>query len=127
MHRFYLPPSECQGKSLTLAGREAHHALHVLRVQSGEQVVVLDGIGHELICEIENHARDRVQLKVIKANRASPLPCQLTLLQAVPKGKLIESIIQKATELGVSRIVPILSERVTTKLDDENAAQKAEK
>jgi 16S rRNA (uracil1498-N3)-methyltransferase len=48
-------------------------------------------------------------------------------LQAVPKGKLIESIIQKATELGVSRIVPILSERVLTHLDQEDGAQKAEK
>ena len=46
MHRFYLPPEQCCGTSLLLAGREAHHALHVLRVQQGERVTVLDGAGH---------------------------------------------------------------------------------
>ena len=47
MHRFYLPPEECQGLLLTLSGREAHHALHVLRLRHGEPVAVLDGAGHE--------------------------------------------------------------------------------
>src|SRR6185436_16411700 len=52
---------------------------------------------------------------------------EITLLQAVPKGKILEVIIQKATELGVSRIVPLLTERVTTRLDAEDDAHKAEK
>jgi len=53
--------------------------------------------------------------------------CAITLLQAIPKGKIIESIIQKATELGVSRVVPILSERVVTHVDRGGAEAKAEK
>jgi 16S rRNA (uracil1498-N3)-methyltransferase len=55
------------------------------------------------------------------------LPYQITLLQAVPKGKIIEAIIQKAVELGVHRVVPLLTERVTTRLDGDSAAHKAEK
>ncbi len=127
MHRFYLPPEECAADSLTLAGREAHHARHVLRVQRGEPVVVLDGAGGELVCEIRDSSRDRVRLTVARRNSIPPLPYRITLVQAVPKGKIIESIIQKATELGVSRVVPLLSERVALRLDDASAAQKADK
>jgi 16S rRNA (uracil1498-N3)-methyltransferase len=127
MHRFYLPPEQCQGTTFSLTGREAHHALRVLRVQRGERVVVLDGVGGELTCEVRNCGRDVVELTVAKRNSVPRLPYQITLLQAVPKGKIIEAIIQKATELGVHRVVPLLSARVTTRLDAGSAAQKAEK
>jgi 16S rRNA (uracil1498-N3)-methyltransferase len=127
MHRFYLPPDECETGSLMLTGREAHHALHVLRVRRGERVVVLDGAGTEYLCEAGNCDRDKVQLEITRKNSIPPLPCQITLLQAVPKGQIIESIIQKATELGVFRIVPLISKRVTARLNDISAAHKAEK
>lgn len=127
MHRFYLPPEECRGDVLTLSGREAHHALHVVRVRDGERVVVLDGAGRELHCEVRACKRDSVSVQVLERNSVPPLPCSITLLQAIPKGKIIESIIQKATELGAARIVPILSERVATHLDSDGAEAKAEK
>jgi len=127
MHRFYLPPDKCKTAPLMLSGREAHHALHVLRVRRGEQIVVLDGAGAEFHCEVQDYDRDKVQLAVTQKNSAPPLPCQITLLQAVPRGKIIEAVIQKATELGAARIVPLLSERVTARLDDESAAHKAGK
>ncbi len=127
MHRFYLPPDECRGQALALAGREAHHALRVLRVQRGERVTVLDGAGSEFLCDIQNANRSTVDLAVVEKTSVPPLPCGITLLQAIPKGKIIEDIIEKATELGAHRIVPILSERVTTRLDDTSAAEKAEK
>lgn len=108
-------------------GREAHHALHVLRVRRGEQITILDGAGQEVLCEVQDSGRDRLQLRVLQRKVHPPLLCKITLLQAVPKAKLIESIIQKATELGAYRIVPLLAERVVTQLDAEDAAQKAEK
>jgi len=127
MHRFYLAPDQCREPSLRLADREAHHAIHVLRVRRGERVAVLDGAGHEFLCEVRDLERDAVQLAVVHQQFVPPLPCQITLLQAIPKGKLFESIVQKTTELGVARIVPILSERVVPQLDEENGAQKADK
>ncbi len=127
MHRFYLPPEQCQGNHLILTERETHHALHVLRVRHGERLVVLDGAGQELLCEVERPAHERIKLTVKQRNIIPPLPFQITLLQAIPKGKIIESIVQKATELGTYRIVPLLSDRVTTQLDDESSASKAEK
>lgn len=127
MHRFYLPPEQCRDNHLLLKDGEAHHATDVLRIRAGERVVVLDGAGQELLCEIQKPERDRVELTVVQRNAVPPLPYQITLLQAIPKGKIIESIIQKATELGAHRIVPLLSDRVVTQLDDEGASAKAEK
>jgi 16S rRNA (uracil1498-N3)-methyltransferase len=127
MHRFFLAPDQARGEPLVLTGREAHHALHVLRVRRGEPVMVLDGAGLECRCEVQACGRNTVDLKVVERRSLQPLPCQITLLQALPRGKLIEGIIQKATELGVRRVIPLLSERVVAQLDKESAVEKAEK
>jgi len=127
MHRFYLPPERCAGNSLRIDEREAHHALHVLRLKRGELVTVLDGIGNEYLCAIENCSRNVVTLSVSLKNFISALPCSITLLQAVPKGKIIEGIVQKSVELGARRIVPILSERVVKQFDGEDAGNKRDK
>lgn len=127
MHRFYLSPSECRGDVLTLTGEEAHHALRVLRVQEGERVTVLDGAGTVLTGDVTGCTRHAVTIRVQERTTAAPSPCSITLIQAVPKGKLMESIIQKATELGATRIVPILSERAIVHLDAGSAEAKAAK
>jgi len=127
MHRFYLPPEQCQEPTLFLTGREAHHAQHVVRVRRGDRVAVVDGAGHEYSCEVQEYDRDKVRLAV-SDTQFQPAPASpVTLLQAVPKGKLMEAIIQKATELGAVRIVPLLTERVAARLDDEDAVHKAAK
>lgn len=127
MHRFYLPPEQCGGSVLCLADREAHHALHVVRVQRGERVTVLDGAGNRFLCEVQALERNSVRLAVIEKQVATPRPCAVTLLQAVPKGKMFEDIVDQATQLGAARIVPILSERVTIRLEPGDAARKVEK
>src|SRR6185312_14453254 len=127
MRRFYLSPSECQTDPLALTGGEARHAAEVLRIRTGDEAAILDGEGRELICRVEKVDRKSVQLKIVQTN-VSPAPaCAITLIQAIPKGKIFESIIQKATELGVSRIVPLLSERVTTHLEGESLERKTER
>jgi 16S rRNA (uracil1498-N3)-methyltransferase len=127
MHRFYLPPERCAEATLQLDGCEAHHAQYVLRLKRGELVTVLDGVGNEFMCAVENCARKVVTLSVSLKNFVPASPSSITLLQAVPKGKIIESIIQKSVELGARKIVPILSERVVTQLDDEDAENKRDK
>ena len=96
MHRFYLPPERCADATLRLEGREAHHALHVLRLKRGECVTVLDGAGHEFSCKVENCSRELLTMCITKKNFVPALSCSITLFQAVPRGKIIESIIQKA-------------------------------
>lgn len=127
MHRFYLPPELCTGPVLTLDPRESHHAADVLRVRKGERVSVLNGAGREFLCSVSDVHRKAVVLRVDETHETATPAFSLTLVQAVPKGKMMEFIIQKATELGVTRIQPLLSERVTTQLDEEGAEQKAEK
>jgi 16S rRNA (uracil1498-N3)-methyltransferase len=110
-----------------LTGAEAHHAADVLRVQPGEPAVILDGAGRELDCVVQVVNRKAVTLS-IRQTYSSPAPsCRVTLVQAVPRGKLLETIIQKATELGAARIVPLLSERVATRLDNGATAHKGKK
>lgn len=121
MHRFHLPSTQCQGAELRLTEREAHHALHVLRVRPGERAVVLDGAGAEYLCEVRATERDAVRLAVVQKNTFPPLACRLTLLQAVPKARAMDAIVQKATELGAARIVPLLSARTVPQVDDESA------
>jgi len=127
MHRFYLPPALCRPPLLKLTGGEAHHARDVLRLGGREEVRVLDGAGRQFVCEVQASDRREVILLVKQTLVAEPPRARVTLAQAIPKGKILESIIQKATELGVARIVPVLSERVATRLDEAAAADKAEK
>ena len=127
MHRFYLPPDQTQDFPLFLTGAEAHHGTRVLRLHRKDKVTVLNGAGAEFLCEVEASDRDKIKLAVLE-HRQSPLrPSQITLLVGIPKGKIIESIIQKAAELGAARIVPLLTERVVIKLDSKEAARKAGK
>src|SRR6266487_1285976 len=126
MHRFYLPPDPCHASSMMLTGREAHHGLHVLRLRRGDAVTVLDGAGLEYLCEIAEVARSAIRLTVRQSKSVPPPAYQVTLVQAIPKGKIFDALIQKATELGVSRIVPLLSERVIHQLDEERSETKAD-
>ena len=87
MHRFYLPPAECQQQPLTLSEREAHHALNVLRIRPGERVAVLNGAGEELLCEVQEAGRRAVTLKVVQTHTLGRLPYTVTLLQALTKGR----------------------------------------
>jgi 16S rRNA (uracil1498-N3)-methyltransferase len=126
MHRFFLPPDRCGATVLTLTGREAHHGLHVLRVRRGERVVVLDGARREYHCEIADLTRDSIRLAVQETKEIPPLPYRISLAQAIPRGKIFDAIVQKATELGTFRIVPLLTERVVSQLDDHKIDAKVE-
>ncbi|MDB6056399.1 MAG: rsmE [Verrucomicrobiales bacterium] len=127
MHRFYAPEIPSTASTVSLAGDEAHHAVHVLRVRKGERVSLLNGKGDEFLCDVVEPSKKSLQLTVVEVQR-SPAPLSsITLIQGIPKGKIIESFIQKATELGVSRVVPLLSERVVTHLDNDSAEDKREK
>lgn len=127
MHRFYLPPDRCRELTLQLSGREAHHALHVLRLKRGEAVTVLDGAGHEFLCHVETGSRVALALRVTRKDSIAPLPFQMTLFQSLPKGKIIETIIQKAVELGAGRIVPLLTDRVVAHMGTGGAEAKRDK
>ena len=127
MHRFYLPQAGSRGNALRLEGGEAHHALHVLRLKRGDEATVLDGFGGEFLCEVESTAKNSLTLTVKEKKSQPAAACAIRLLVAIPKGKIIEGIIQKAVELGAQQIVPLLTERVVMRLDEEAVEEKRDK
>jgi 16S rRNA (uracil1498-N3)-methyltransferase len=127
MPRFYVPPEQCHGEVIQLPDAEAHHAARVLRLTPGEPVTVLDGMGHTYDCVTQEVSKRIVTLAVRQKTFTPPLPCQITLLQAILKAKAMDYIVQKATELGAARIVPILTERVVVQLSERDAGAKADK
>lgn len=124
MHRFYIPPEEWNPDALLLRGSEAHHARDVLRLTPGDRLVVFNGRGHEVTAQIEQIASSQLQLRKLHDASTPPLPCRITLGQAIPKGKNMDLIVQKAVEIGATEIAPILSDRTVVRLDDDEAAQK---
>ena len=123
MHRFYVPPAAWNPDALVLNEAESHHALNVLRLQEGEKIVAFNGEGTEATALIEPESTKRaVRLRVLHRGKTPPLPCRITLAQAVPKGKNMDLIVQKATELGAAEIAPLLSERTVARADDDDSA-----
>jgi 16S rRNA (uracil1498-N3)-methyltransferase len=127
MHRFYLAPEDWNPDALTLAGTEAHHCRNVLRLEAGDKIVVFDGRGHEVTAEIASANSSEIRLRKLHEAKTPPLRCQITLAQAIPKGKNMDLIVQKAVEIGAAEIAPILSARTVVRLDDESAVSKQSK
>ena len=127
MHRFYLAPGRWNAGALSLTGAEAHHCRNVLRLDRGDKVVVFDGRGRELTGEIASANAAEIQLRKLHDAETPPLRCQITLGQAIPKGKNMDLIVQKAVEIGAAEIAPIISDRTVVRLDEENAVAKQAK
>ena len=101
---------------MALEESEAHHCIDVLRLSVRSRVVVFNGRGSEITAEITGIEKGSVHLRELISAKSDPLRCGITLAQAIPKGKNMDLIIQKATELGVTRIVPLLSDRTVVHL-----------
>jgi len=127
MHRFYVPPENWRPDALTLSGSEAHHCRDVLRMQRGDKAVLFNGRGREITAEIVDLERGAVHLCKLLESNTPPLRCRITLGQAIPKGKNMELIVQKAVEIGASEIAPLISERTIVDVDPASAGQKQEK
>ncbi|MGE5208955.1 MAG: 16S rRNA (uracil(1498)-N(3))-methyltransferase [Alphaproteobacteria bacterium] len=127
MHRFYISPDSWDSRAIALRGSEAHHARNVLRMKTGEKLVLFNGLGREITAEIASLALDEIRLRKVHEAQTPPLRCRIVLGQAIPKGKNMELIVQKAVEVGAAEVAPIISDRTIVQLDTESAAQKQSK
>ena len=125
--RFYIPPESWSPDALMLEGEEAHHCSTVMRRGDGDHIVVFNGAGSHAEALIVSLTEKRVRLKCLTLGEESPSAVQITLLQAIPKGANMELIIEKAVELGVTEIVPALTERTVVKLNVSEAVKKQKK
>jgi 16S rRNA (uracil1498-N3)-methyltransferase len=108
--RAYCQPPEREPSEIHLSAEERHHLVTVNRAEPGDTVVAFDGRGNEWICELAGDERRGALLKVRFRQQAKPLPYEITLGQALPKGQFMDAIVRKATELGVARIAPLESD-----------------
>jgi 16S rRNA (uracil1498-N3)-methyltransferase len=127
MHRFYVSPENWNPDALSLSGAEAHHARDVLRMKRGDRAVLFNGRGREITAEIVNLTGDEVRLRRLQETETPPLHCRITLGQAIPKGKNMDLIVQKAVEIGAAEIAPLISERTIVDLGPKEAEQKQTK
>jgi 16S rRNA (uracil1498-N3)-methyltransferase len=127
MARFYIPPHSWNPDKLALDAAETHHALHVLRMKEGDRATVFNGQGIEATVEFTQVGKDAITLRKIQVSKTPPVACEITLAQAVPKGKNMDLIVEKATELGAAAIAPLLSDRTVVKADEGEALTKRDK
>ncbi len=128
MHRCYTPnvlfsPGAC----FQVGGEEAHHALRVMRLRTGDRCEVFDGEGHSAVATVLGGSGSTLLLGETEPLPPLPPVAGITLALAIPKGSNMELIVQKAVEMGVSRIIPLISERTIVRLDAKEAAKKTEK
>ena len=127
-HRFYAPPSSFTETSVRLDADEAHHLTRVLRLGAGARIFVFDGEGAEYECEVARVAKHEVDLNLLRRlDDVVESPLRLTLAQALIKGDKSDWVIQKTTELGVTRIVPLVTDHSDVKRAEERAGQRIER
>jgi 16S rRNA (uracil1498-N3)-methyltransferase len=127
MTRIHVAEPLAADTSLTLPEAAARHVGQVLRMRAGEPLVLFDGSGGEYAASIESVERKSVRVRIggfCAVERESPL--EVTLAQCVSKGERMDYTVQKAVELGVRRIVPLLSARSVVRLDEERWERKRE-
>ena len=127
MTRFFVEAAELAAKRVTLTGENAKHA-KVLRLKSGEQVLICDGQGNECLCAVETMDDGRVELAVLERRESSAeARVRVSVYMAFPKADKLEHVIQKATELGAYEIVAFPSGRCISKPDDKSLSKKVER
>jgi 16S rRNA (uracil1498-N3)-methyltransferase len=127
MHRFYIAPETWNSVAPMLSGSEAHHAREVLRMKAGDKLVLFNGQGREITAEIVDLSGTEIRLRKLDEAETQPLQCRIVLGQAIPKGKNMELIVQKAVEIGAAEIAAIISDRTIVQVDSESATQKQSK
>lgn len=125
MRRFFADTSN---DHVIITGSDAHHITDVLRLKEGDEVIVCSGDGYDCVTKLTSFSKEEVCGEILSRVPSSGEPAvSIKIFQCLPKGDKFELIIQKAVELGVSGIVPVMSRRCVTKLTSDKAKSKTER
>lgn len=127
MSRFYIPLISVRGGKIILEGSEAHHARDVMRLKAGDKILVFDGSGKEYAGLIEDVTKQSIAIRIDKVFQRDSNVCRIALIQAVPKLNKMDTIVEKATELGVERITPVITARTIVQTEGVKAGLKAQR
>lgn len=120
---FYAPPDNRRDTIITLPNLEAHHAVAVMRLEVGARIVIVDGCGMGYRAEIVLATKKSVESRIISEVRNFGEPTvRLTFAGGLSAGVKFDTVVEKGTELGVKRFVPVISEKSKVKLDDPTRA-----
>lgn len=126
MNQFFVESSAVGDGKITITGSDVNHIANVLRLKIGEEIQAI-GLHNQLTyyCEIEQIEKKEVLCKIIDVqSESTELPIEITLYQGLPKGDKLEFVIQKAVEMGATRIVPVSMKRSVVKVDPKKADNK---
>ena len=125
MPRFFVKPEAVNGDQIEITGNDVNHIKNVLRMNVGEEISVSDGAGKDYFGKIEQMDKSAIFVHIENSwDSYVELPAKLYLFQGLPKADKMELIIQKAVELGVYAIVPVVMKRTIVKLDAKKEAKK---
>ncbi len=122
MPRFFAPKENIKGNLIYIDGQEARHILNVMRLMENDKVIVFDGTGKEYTGFVKQARPKSLTVKIIstRAPKVDTIP-EITLAQAIPKKEKMDYIVEKATELGVHSIIPLVSERTIVRFESDKA------
>jgi 16S rRNA (uracil1498-N3)-methyltransferase len=127
MHRFFVDPQILKAQPIVLTGSQAHQVRKVLRLRPGDRVILLDNCGLACEAQLTGYRADQATFELLRSWVASGDPrLHLTLYQAVLKGERFEWVLQKGTELGIGRFVPLVCARNVVE-DEQAIRQKLER
>jgi len=123
MSRFYVPPGSIRANKISVTGEEAHHIIDVMRLRPRDRVVTFDGTGKEYTGIIKDVKAKSLTIEIIEEREsASGSAIRITLIQALPKKEKMDYIVEKATELGIHSIIPVVTDRTIPKWDESKRA-----
>jgi 16S rRNA (uracil1498-N3)-methyltransferase len=126
--RFYASGDDIEGSTVLLSKEETHHLAHVLRLSPGDEAYVFDGIGSEYRCKLTSFDGHRARLSIVEhLSDKVESPVCIVLAQALAKSEKFDLVVQKATELGVTEIVPLVTANTDLKLSDDRASKRLER
>lgn len=126
MARFYVPKEAVSGAKITITGNEAHHIRDVMRLNVSDKVTCFDGTGLQYSGVIASVDPKSVVVDISETRELSnKSPVSITLIQAIPKKEKMDYIVEKATELGVRRIIPVFTERTVVDWDQDKKDRSA--
>ena len=121
LHRFFCPPENIHTENIIIADRkEVHHIVEVLRLKVNEKIIIFDGCGKEYLGALEEMKKKQITVKILSTNKLDKRGVvNITLACAIPKKGKFDYIVEKTTELGVDRIIPLESQRTVVSLDEK--------
>lgn len=128
MHKFFIDKKNILGEKLYITNNDVNHIYKVLRLNTGDTILVCDGYGREYTSKIAEINKKEVICDIINvSDNLSEPPVKVTLFQGLPKAQKMEYIIQKSVEIGIYKIQPIITQRVVVKTEGKDITNKLER